>query len=117
MGEPSDLSRLRNARRGRCLVDILVGGKSTHGAQPEHGINAILEAGKVLNALSKLPDKTHPRVLDFELKPLKSSSCVLKIDGGSDALSVPDKCIVRLDRHVLPGTSLIQELDEIKCLP
>jgi acetylornithine deacetylase/succinyl-diaminopimelate desuccinylase-like protein len=114
VGEPSDLSRLRNARRGRCLVDILVAGKSTHGAQPEHGINAILEAGKVLNALSKLPDKTHPRVLDFELKPLKSSSCVLKIDGGSDALSVPDKCIIRFDRHVLPGTSLIQELDEIK---
>lgn len=114
VGEPSDLSRLRNTRRGRCLVDIFVGGKSTHGAQPEHGINAIVEAGKVVKALSALPDKTHARILDFKLKPLKSSSCVLKIEGGSDALSVPDKCTIRLDRHVLPGTGLRQELEEIK---
>jgi acetylornithine deacetylase/succinyl-diaminopimelate desuccinylase family protein len=114
VGEPSDLSRLRNSRRGRCLVDIYVTGKSTHGAQPENGINAIVEAGKVLKALSELPDKTHSRILDFRLKPLKSSSCVLKIEGGSDALSVPDKCTIRFDRHVLPGTALLQELEEIK---
>jgi succinyl-diaminopimelate desuccinylase len=114
VGEPSNLNRLRNARRGTRYIDVTVTGKSTHGAQPEHGINAILEAGKVLNALSNLPDRTHPRILDFELKPLKSSSCVLKIEGGSDALSVPDKCVIRLDRHVLPGTALAQELENIK---
>lgn len=44
VGEPSNLSRLRNARRGTCLIDVVVTGKSTHGAQPEHGINAIAEA-------------------------------------------------------------------------
>lgn len=114
VGEPSSLTRLRNARRAQCLTDIIVTGKATHGAQPENGINAIAEAGKVINVLSKLPDKAHPRILDFKLQPLRTSSCVLKIEGGSDALSVPDKCVIRLDRHVLPGTTILQELEVIR---
>jgi acetylornithine deacetylase/succinyl-diaminopimelate desuccinylase-like protein len=93
---------------------VVVTGKSTHGAQPEHGINAIVEAAKVISALSKLPDNTHPRILDFKLEPLKTSSCILKIEGGSDALRVPDKCVIRLDRHILPGTTTLETLEEIK---
>jgi len=114
VGEPSNLTRLRNARRAQCLANIIVTGKATHGAQPENGINAIADAGKVINVLSKLPDKTHPRILDFKLQPLRTSSCILKIEGGSDALSVPDKCVIRLDRHVLPGTTILQELEGIR---
>jgi succinyl-diaminopimelate desuccinylase len=95
-------------------MDVVVRGKATHGSQPEHGINAIVEAAKVISVLSKVPDKTHPRILDFRLQPLKTSSCVLKVEGGSDALSVPDKCVIRLDRHVLPGTTLLRELENIK---
>jgi succinyl-diaminopimelate desuccinylase len=114
VGEPSNLDRLRNARRGTRYMDVTVTGKSTHASQPEHGINAIVEAAKVIEILSRLPDKTHPRILDFKLQPLKTSSCVLKVDGGSEALSVPEKCVIRLDRHVLPGTSLLQELENVK---
>ncbi len=114
VGEPSNLNRLRNARRGTCLVDVIVTGKSTHGAQPEHGINAIVEAAKAIGVLAKLPDKTHPRIVDFKLQALRTSSCILKIEGGSDALRVPDKCVIRLDRHILPGTTMQEALDEIK---
>ena len=114
VGEPSNLTRLRNARRSQCLVDISVTGRSTHAAQPENGINAISEAANVIAALSHFPEKTHPRILDFKLAPLRTSSCILKIEGGSDALSVPDKCIIRLDRHVLPGTTIKQGFEEVK---
>jgi len=113
VGEPSNLNRLRNARRGTRLLDIIVTGKSTHGAQPENGINAVTEAAKAIQALSKLPDKTHPRIVDFKLQPLKSSSCIVKIEGGSDALRVPDRCVIRLDRHILPGTTSKEALKEV----
>jgi acetylornithine deacetylase/succinyl-diaminopimelate desuccinylase-like protein len=114
VGEPSNLNRLRNARRGTCSIDVVVTGKSAHGAQPEHGVNAIVEAAKVISVLSKIPDKTDPRILDFKLEPLKTSSCILKIEAGSDALRVPDQCVIRLDRHVLPGTTTLETLEEIK---
>jgi succinyl-diaminopimelate desuccinylase len=114
VGEPSNLSRLRNARRAQCLVDIIVHGKSTHGAEPENGINAIYIASKVVQSLSNFPEKVHPRILDYKLRPLKTSTCVLKIEGGSDALRVPDKCVIRVDRHVLPGTPVANGLSEIK---
>jgi succinyl-diaminopimelate desuccinylase len=114
VGEPSNLERLRNARRAQTLVDVIVRGRSTHGAQPENGINAIVEAAKVVNALSKIPEKTHPRIIDHRLRPLKTSTCILKVEGGSDALSVPDRCVLRVDRHVLPGSTLSEGLEEIK---
>jgi succinyl-diaminopimelate desuccinylase len=112
--EPSNLERLRNARRAQCLVNITVLGRSTHGAQPENGINAITEAAKVITALSKIQEDAHPRIVDFKLKPLKSSTCVLKVEGGSDALSVPDRCVIRVDRHVLPGSTLAEGFSSIK---
>jgi acetylornithine deacetylase/succinyl-diaminopimelate desuccinylase family protein len=114
VAEPSNLNRLRNARRGQCLVDVTVRGRSTHAAQPQNGLNAITEAAKVITALASFPEKTHPRILDFRLQPLSTSSCVLKIDGGSDALSVPERCVIRLDRHVNPGTTIQDGLEEIK---
>jgi succinyl-diaminopimelate desuccinylase len=98
------------------VIDVIVTGRSTHGAQPEHGINAITESAKVIEALSKLPDRTHSRIVDFKLQPLKSSSCIVKIEGGSDALRVPDKCVIRLDRHILPGTTSDEALKEVKSI-
>jgi len=114
VGEPSNLMRLRNARRGQCLLDVSVAGRSTHAGQPENGINAITEGAKVVEALSRFPQTTHPRILDFKLEPLTTSSCVLKIDGGSDALSVPDRCVIRFDRHLLPGMAIKQGLEEVR---
>jgi acetylornithine deacetylase/succinyl-diaminopimelate desuccinylase family protein len=113
IGEPSDLSRLRSARRGRCLVDVIVQGKAAHGAQPEDGINAIVEAAKVIHALSDIPERTHPRLLDTTLNPMKSSTSVLKIEGGADSLSIPDKCVIRVDRHILPGSSIAESTEQI----
>jgi succinyl-diaminopimelate desuccinylase len=112
--EPSNLERLRNSRRAQCLINIIVTGKSTHGAQPENGVNAITEAAKVITAISKISEDMHPRIVDFKLNLLKSSTCVLKIEGGSDALSVPDRCVIRVDRHVLPGSTLADGFMSIK---
>jgi len=95
--------------RGRYVIEITVTGRSAHGATPENGENAILGAGKILDILDDLPLKTHPQMGS-------GSSCVLKIGGGGDSLSVPDKCVIRVDRHTIPGedkAKVMADLEEL----
>jgi succinyl-diaminopimelate desuccinylase len=82
--------------RGRYVMEITVKGCSAHGATPECGTNAITEAGKILAHLEKLKIRSHPQMG-------AGSSCVLKIEGGGYSLSVPDRCVIRVDRHIIPG--------------
>jgi acetylornithine deacetylase/succinyl-diaminopimelate desuccinylase-like protein len=82
--------------RGRLVVEITIKGCSAHGATPECGTNAIIEAGKILDAIDKMPIRSHPQMGT-------GSFCVLKIEGGGYSLSVPDRCVIRVDRHTIPG--------------
>ena len=47
---------------------------------------------------------------------LTGSFCVLKIEGGGDSLSVPDKCIIRVDRHTIPGDNADEILKDFDVL-
>ncbi|MEE9150339.1 MAG: M20/M25/M40 family metallo-hydrolase [Thermoplasmata archaeon] len=82
--------------RGRYVLEITLTGCSAHGATPECGINAIEQGTKVVNGLRELPLNSHPKLG-------KGSICVLKINGGGDSLSVPDRCTIRVDRHTVIG--------------
>ena len=96
--------------RGRYVVDITVIGKAAHGARPHLGINAIEDAARVVTNLNRIKPRQH------ELLG-RGSLCVLKVIGGGGSLSVPDKCLIRVDRHVVPGET--QELvmdDFVKAL-
>jgi acetylornithine deacetylase/succinyl-diaminopimelate desuccinylase-like protein len=103
--------------RGRYVVEITVTGKSAHGAMPEYGVSAIEDAAKIVNAIPNLGARSHPKLG-------QGSLCVLKINGGGDSLSVPDTCIIRVDRHTVIGEDkdqirkdfegLIKDLD-LKC--
>ena len=86
-------------RRGRCVIEISVPGKSAHGAQAHLGVNAISEAGKlVLELERRCPRATHPL-----LPP--PTQFVRKIYGESTSLSVPESAVVELDLHtVVPET-------------
>lgn len=84
--------------RGRYVIDIELKTKGGHGARPVGADNAIDDAAKVVKALKKLKLRKHPKLG-------KGSYCVLKIQGGGETLSVPASCLVRVDRHVVPGES------------
>jgi acetylornithine deacetylase/succinyl-diaminopimelate desuccinylase-like protein len=71
-----------------------VTGSSAHGATPESGNNAIEDAAIIVRALKNLPLNSHQTLGN-------GSFCVLKIEGGGDSLSVPDKCTIRVDRHTV----------------
>ncbi len=107
IAEPTNEMPMLGAR-GRYVLDIVFKGESGHGARPESGTNAILCASRFISEM-QFHFKEHPKMG-------AGSACVLKIEGGSDFLSVPDTCKVVLDRHVVPGEdrdSVMQELLEM----
>ncbi|WP_458206984.1 M20 family metallopeptidase [Haladaptatus sp. NG-SE-30] len=82
--------------RGRYLLDIEVRGKAAHGSQPHKGVNAIVDAGKVADALNELEVGSHPKLGE-------GSVCPLLLEGGSETLSVPERARLVVDRHVVLG--------------
>lgn len=95
--EPSD-ERLMLGARGRYVLEVEFRSEGGHGARPAKGHNAIDDAAEFIRRLKDLKLKQH-KVLG------KGSVCVLKIQGGGNSLSVPSSCIVRIDRHGIPGES------------
>jgi len=85
--------------RGRVLHRVLVEGKPAHGATPHLGVNALGETARLLSALDGLPLLQHP-LLGSE------SLCPLMVSGGQKTLSVPARCELFLDRHLVPGSTL-----------
>lgn len=82
--------------RGRYLYDITVTGEAAHGSQPENGTNAVVDAGRLADALVDIDVGSHEQLGD-------GSVCPLQIEGGSETLSVPEQCHLLVDRHVVIG--------------
>lgn len=82
--------------RGRFLYDIAVTGTAAHGSQPHKGTNAVVDAGRVADALTDIEVGTHEKLGD-------GSVCPLKIEGGGETLSVPEHCRLLVDRHIVIG--------------
>ena len=82
--------------RGRFLYDVTITGKAAHGSQPYKGVNAVVDAGKVADALDNLDVGSHPKLGD-------GSTCPLLLEGGSQTLSVPESAHLMVDRHVVVG--------------
>ncbi|MDS0294192.1 M20 family metallopeptidase [Halogeometricum luteum] len=82
--------------RGRVFYDIEVRGKAAHGSQPEKGVNAVVDAGRLAATLDDMETGDHPKLGS-------GSVCPLKIEGGSQTLSVPERARLMVDRHVVVG--------------
>ena len=93
--------------RGRYVIDVAVGGQSAHGATPEKGVNAVVEAGRLVSNLELVTVREH------ELLG-KGSLCVLDMHGGTPTLSVPETCHIKIDRHVVPGDTADSVVTEIR---
>lgn len=104
--EPTS-ERMMLGCRGRLVVEITVIGKAAHGARPHLGVNSIEDAARVVSHLNRMKPRQH------ELLG-RGSLCVLKVWGGGDTLSVPDKCVIRVDRHVVPGETKEMIMDDFK---
>lgn len=90
-------------RRGGSYFDIEVIGKAAHGAEPERGINAISDAARIVEALDRMKMRKAKGMLGDDFLPLAEDQTVLKISGGSETLSVPERCWIKIIRCTLPG--------------
>lgn len=96
VGEPSEL-QVGLAERGGCWITLTAHGRAAHGSTPHLGVNAITAMAKLLPRLPEaLPDLEHPLVG----RPTVNAAL---ISGGTAPNVVPDRCVVDVDRRVIPG--------------
>lgn len=98
--EPTDLE-VTLAHRGFAWFRVEYEGVAAHGSQPELGVDAI---DRALDGLVRL------RTLGAELgarprHPLLGTGSVrvATIEGGTDAATVADRCVLVVERRILPG--------------
>lgn len=111
LGEPTDLKVYRG-QRGRMELDITTFGKSAHGAHNDQGVNAVYKMTPVIEAIAQL-DVRLPAA-----DPLgKGSISVTQVRSQAPSLcSVPDSCLIHLDRRLTVGEdreSVVSEVREI----
>ena len=102
VGEPTRLDVVI-AHRGVARCKIATRGKSAHSSCPEQGINAIYRMAPLLADLEALAGQLlehppHPMVGGPRLS-------VGTIAGGHSVNTIPDRCVVDVDRRLLPGES------------
>ncbi len=103
VGEPSEL-RVGLAQRGGAWITATALGRAAHGSTPQLGVNAITSMAKFLLRLPEvLPDREHPLVG----RPTVNAAL---IEGGSAPNVVPDRCVVDIDRRLLPGERSPEEV-------
>lgn len=100
------------SERVACGIDLTVFGKSTHGAMPWAGENAVLKAARVLSWLQeqlfpRYQSRSHPYLPPATLN-------IGKIQGGIQWNIVPDYCKVEMDRRLLPGETREAAMQEIQ---
>ncbi len=113
VGEQTE-NQVAVAERVACGIDLTILGKSTHGAMPWAGDNAIMKTARVLAWLEQklwpqLAAKSHPYLPPATLN-------IGKISGGLQWNIVPASCKVEMDRRLLPGETRAAAMAEIERL-
>jgi len=114
VGEPTDL-KIVTAHKGIEWLEITVKGKAAHAGMPEKGINAIVNAARLICALE---EKLIPELSSQHRKfhPLVGFPTfnIGKIRGGIRNSVVPNICKIQLDRRTIPGEKVEDILGEIQ---
>jgi acetylornithine deacetylase/succinyl-diaminopimelate desuccinylase-like protein len=98
VAEPTSM-QIEIATKGQLRFEITTRGKATHGARPWLGHNAIEDMVDVIEELRKLA-----RGLEKRKHPLLGQGTlnIGRIDGGTIPNMVPNKCVLGIDRRLLP---------------
>jgi acetylornithine deacetylase len=108
--EPTNL-KIVNAHKGVVRWHLTTTGRSCHSSRPEQGVNAIYRMARVLPAVEAYAEKIRATRADPLLGPATLS--VGRIEGGTSANTVPDRCRVEIDRRLLPGEDPLAAPDQL----
>ncbi len=102
VGEPMSLAVI-TAHKGVDRYRITVHGRAAHGGTPERGINAIVQAARVILAVDEQLARSWKRATH----PLLGSPTynIGTIRGGLSRNTVPDRCTFQLEKRWIPGDS------------
>jgi acetylornithine deacetylase len=100
VAEPTRL-QIVDAHKGVVRGKVRTEGRACHSSRPDQGVNAIYRMGHVLPVIERYAaalqaSANHPRLGP----PTLSVGC---IDGGVSVNTVPDHCVLEIDRRLLPG--------------
>jgi succinyl-diaminopimelate desuccinylase len=105
VGEPTELN-LALAERGGAWITATARGTAAHGSTPRLGVSAITSMARFLLRIEEvLPDIEHPLVG----RPTVNAAM---IQGGSAPNVVADRCVVEIDRRIIPGETEPEEVLE-----
>lgn len=110
--EPTELKVL-TAHRGDIRFDVTVFGKAAHSSRPDKGINSIIKAMKIVEAVKDYNDKITNKKHYLLGNPVCS---VTMINAGIKINVIPDVCNVVIDRRTLPNEKIddvIKEFDYV----
>jgi acetylornithine deacetylase len=98
------------AHKGFVWTDIEVTGVAAHGSRPELGVDAIVKTGPVLVGLEQLNRSLATRRHDL-LGPGTVHASL--ITGGQEASTIPERCVLTLERRTLPDETVAEVEAEI----
>lgn len=96
-------------RKGRCVIEVQVHGRSAHAACASQAVNAIEEAARFLGHLRDLRFPLHPDLGATEL-------VVQSIESRASSFSVPDRCLIGISALTTPGASSQELCEELSRL-
>jgi acetylornithine deacetylase/succinyl-diaminopimelate desuccinylase-like protein len=102
VAEPTSL-RLVTCHKGAVRWRLRTTGRACHSSCPEQGVNAIYRMARVLLGIERFAARLQQTRTDPLLGPPTLS--VGRIAGGLSVNTVPDECVIDLDRRLLPGES------------
>ncbi len=100
VAEPT-LLQIVDAHKGVVRWKVRTEGRACHSSRPDQGVNAIYRMGHVLPAIEAYADRLMKSAAHPRLGPPTLS--VGRIDGGVSVNTVPDGCVIEIDRRLLPG--------------
>lgn len=104
IAEPTGM-KLGTVQKGCLWLELLVKGKTGHGAYPEKGINAITTG-------SQLATQIHEYVIQYSHGISgKSTAQVTMIEGGVAPNMTPDTCRIIMDIRMVPGLTAEMVID------
>lgn len=109
--EPTDLA-IVHAHKGALWFELEVRGKAGHGSNPALGVNAITAMADVIRFLHEATEGAARVCADGALgKPTVS---IGGIRGGGSVNIVPDRCVIQVDRRVVPEENRAEILERIR---
>ncbi len=111
VGEPTNLNTVIR-HKGRVWLEVRAFGKAAHSSHPEQGDNSIYHASSLIQAFEQYGKQLAATAADSAVGP---ATCAVTVVRGGDVINIiPDSCLLRLDRRVLPGEQPADVLAELK---